>query len=109
MPTSFLMRRAEALQITGLTDEQFSKAVAAEIIQPVHLVWQVRDARDAIIFEAGEEKAKAEADRIGGLAEPVGRAYYRRDQLKRLSNGATEASLPRAKIYPPNKGTNDDE
>jgi hypothetical protein len=80
-----LVRRAEALQITGLTDEQFSKAVDAETIAPLYLVWQVRDTRGAICFEASEDKAKAEAERIGGRAEPVGRAYYRREQLKRLS------------------------
>lgn len=82
--SGMLVRRAEALTLTGLTDEQFSKAVDAETIQAVYLVWQVRDARDAIVCEASEEKARAEAERIGGRAEALGRAYYRREQLTRL-------------------------
>jgi hypothetical protein len=86
--SSMLVRRAEALQLTGLTDEQFSKAVNAETIAPVYLVWQVRDARDAIVCEASAEAARAEAARIGGRAEPVGRAYYRRADLLRLNQPA---------------------
>lgn len=87
IPTSFLVRRAEALALTGLTDEQFSKAVSAETIAPVYLVWQVRDARGGIVFETNESKARAEADRINGRAEPLGRAYYRRDDLMKLNHG----------------------
>ena len=91
----FLLRRAEALALTGLTPEQFSKAVQCETIATVYLIWQVRDRRGAIVCETSEAKARAEADRIGGSAEPLGRAYYRREQLLSLNQPhLTEATIP---------------
>lgn len=84
MNQATLVRRAEALELTGFKEDEFTKLVNAEVIVPVYLVWQVRDGRNAILFEAPEEKAKAEAERIGGTAEPVGRAYYRREELEKV-------------------------
>lgn len=71
--------------MTGLTDEEFSKAVAAEVIEARYLVWQVRDKQNGIVCETSEEKAKTEAERIGGRAEPLGRAYYLRAQIVKLT------------------------
>jgi hypothetical protein len=85
MNHSLFIRRSEALTLTGLSDEEFSKAVHAETIEAVYLVWQVRDARGTIVQETNEAKAKSEAERLGGRAEPLGRAYYRREQILKLT------------------------
>lgn len=92
MNHSLFMRRSEAMTLTGLTDEEFTKAVRAETIEAVYLVWQVRDRHNGIVCETSEAKAKAEAERIHGRAEPIGRAYYRRDQILQLSQPTTETT-----------------
>lgn len=78
------IRRFEALQILGITDEAFTKLCHAEVVTPKYFVWQVRDARGAIVFEAGESKAQAEARRIRGTATPQGRAWYSREEIEKL-------------------------
>lgn len=90
MTHSLFMRRSEAMQLTGLTDEEFTKAVRAETIEAVYLVWQVRDKHNGIVCETNEAKARTEAERIGGRVEPIGRAYYRREQIAQLA-GATKS------------------
>ena len=79
-----LLRFGEVLNLTGFTKEYFAKLVEAEVVKPVHHIWRVRDARNAILFETDEAAARAEAERIGGRAEPVGRAWYRRAEVEKL-------------------------
>jgi len=79
-----LMRRADALDALGITEQEFTKLVHAELVTPVYLVWQVRDARGALVMETSEVKARAEAERINGTVEPLGRAYYRREEVVKL-------------------------
>lgn len=85
MNNSLLIRYSEARALAGLSKEDFQKIIAAEVIEAKYLVWQVRDARGMILFETSEAKAKAEAQRIGGRAEPLGRAYYLREQIVKLT------------------------
>lgn len=79
-----LLRFGEALALTGFTKDYFEKLVQADIVTPVYHIWRVRDKRNAILRETDEATAKAEAERIGGTAEPVGRAWYRRMELEKL-------------------------
>lgn len=79
-----LVRYSEALELTRFSRDYFDKLVRAEVVTPVHHLWRVRDRRHAIVQETSEAKAKAEAERIGGKAEPIGRAWYRREQLQAL-------------------------
>lgn len=85
-----LMRLGEVLTETGFAEDYFAKLVAAEVVTPVYHIWRVRDKRNAIVQETSEAKAKAEAERIGGKAEPVGRAWYRREQIQALTTAASK-------------------
>lgn len=86
MSHSLLIRYSEALALSGLSESEFRKIVAAEVIEARYLVWAVRDTRGAHVMETSEAKAKAEAERIGGRAEPLGRAYYLREQIVKLTS-----------------------
>lgn len=79
-----LVRLGAALALTGFSKDYWTKLVAADVVTPVYPVWRVRDKRRAILRETDEATARAEAERIGGTAEPVGRAWYRREQVLKL-------------------------
>lgn len=85
-----LIRYAEVLTLTGFAADYFTKLVQAEVVTPVYHLWRVRDKRNAIVLETSEAKARAEAERIGGRAEPVGRAWYRREQIQALITPAAK-------------------
>lgn len=85
-----LIRYSEALEISGFPAAYFTKLVEAEVVTPVYHIWRVRDKRNAIVQETSEDKAKAEAERIGGRAEPIGRAWYRREQILALTAPAAK-------------------
>lgn len=86
-----LLRRALALKVTGLEDRDFSKAVRAEVIVPVYLVWEVVDKKGKVLCaDMSEAKAQAHAEKIpGAKAQPVGRAYFRKAEVLKLVNGKT--------------------
>ena len=78
------MRLNEVLTETGFAYDYLMKLVEAEVVTPIYHVYRVRDARDAIVTETNEIAARTEAARIGGYVEPVGRAWYVRDQIEKL-------------------------
>lgn len=84
MSKSSLMRMGEVLAETGFTEDYFMKLVRAEIVTPIYHVWRVRDERNAILMETTQASAQAEASRIGGTIEPVGRAWYARPEIEAL-------------------------
>jgi hypothetical protein len=89
-----LLRREQALGVTGLDRRDVSKAVDAGVIQPVYLVWEVRAKTGKALFShLTQEKAEAAAFKNpGAKAVPMGRAYYRRADVLALANGKSPSA-----------------
>ncbi len=85
-PEKIFLRRGEARAGLGLSDELFTKLVAAGTFQPVYMIWEVVDEQGMPLFTTDRSKAEAHV-----LAHPThqlrpfGQAYYRRADLVKFA------------------------